>query len=126
MAVLLGSITKARRCAAELGIGIEFGFEAQSRRGVASQPDLIEQAARTCKTGSASQSYRHLGMLSNGGDPEWQVFPSEETKTPDWLERALKGLGTPGDEAGTFERQRANLNFVSFVEELWHQARPVQ
>jgi class 3 adenylate cyclase/ABC-type nitrate/sulfonate/bicarbonate transport system substrate-binding protein len=72
-------------------------FEARRAEALI-QPNLIELGSQnTQRWKHIADTYRDLGMLSAGSEPEWQIiFPRDETKTPDWLEYALIGLGSLG------------------------------
>ena len=58
------------------------------------QPDLIElgnQNAQHWK--NIADTYRDLGMLSAGSEPEWQIFTPDNSGVPGWLKYTLLGLG---------------------------------
>ena len=58
------------------------------------QPDLIElgyQNAQRWK--NIADTYRDLGMLSAGSEPEWQIFRPDDSGVPGWLKYTLLGLG---------------------------------
>ena len=61
------------------------------------QPDLIElgyQNAQHWK--NIADTYRDLGMLSGGSEPEWQIFPTDKNEIPSWLKYTLAGLASLG------------------------------
>jgi class 3 adenylate cyclase/ABC-type nitrate/sulfonate/bicarbonate transport system substrate-binding protein len=71
-------------------------FEAR-RAETLIQPNLIELGSQNAQHWKyIADTYRDLGMLSAGSEPEGRIFPSDETKTPDWLEPTLIGLSSLG------------------------------
>jgi class 3 adenylate cyclase/ABC-type nitrate/sulfonate/bicarbonate transport system substrate-binding protein len=71
-------------------------FEARRAEALI-QPDLIELGSQNAQHWKhIADTYRNLGMLSAGSEPEWRIFPIDETNTPDWLEHILIGLGSLG------------------------------
>ena len=57
------------------------------------QPDLIElgyQNAQRWK--SIADSYRDIGLLTAGSEPEFQVFRSDDAGVPSWVKYVLFGL----------------------------------
>ena len=72
-------------------------FEARRAEALI-QPNLIELGYQNAQRWKhIADTYRDIGMLSAGSEPEWQIiFPSDETKTPDWLEHTLIGVSSLG------------------------------
>jgi ABC-type nitrate/sulfonate/bicarbonate transport system substrate-binding protein len=61
------------------------------------QPALIELGYQNAQRWKhIADTYRDLGMLSAGSEPEWQIFPSDDNQTPDWLRYTLIGLASVG------------------------------
>ena len=61
------------------------------------QPDLIELGYLNAQHWkNIADTYRDLGMLSRGSEPEWQIFPTDKNESPGWLKYALVGLALLG------------------------------
>ncbi len=57
------------------------------------QPDLITLGYQNQQHWkSIADTYRSLGMLSAGSEPEWRIFQADESGVPNWLKYTLVGV----------------------------------
>jgi ABC-type nitrate/sulfonate/bicarbonate transport system substrate-binding protein len=57
------------------------------------QPDLIELGYQNAQHWKIiADTYRDLGMLSAGSEPEWRIFLTDDGGVPSWLKYTLFGL----------------------------------
>jgi hypothetical protein len=67
-------------------------FEALQTKALV-QPDLIKLGYQNAQHWrNIANTYRELGMLSGGSEPEWLIFPTDDGGVPGWLIYTLFGF----------------------------------